>query len=46
VTAEIDHRRILWGAEDIVRNRPALSRWHPDYKGAFAAFMVAPPPMA
>ena len=26
-------------AEDITHNRPALSRWHEDYKDAFAAFM-------
>jgi len=25
---------------DIIENRPALSRWHPDYKDAFAAFMA------
>ena len=35
-----DERRILWAAGDIVENRPALSRWHPDYAGAFAAFMA------
>ena len=34
-----DERRILWAAGDIVENRPALSRWHPDYKEAFAAFV-------
>src|ERR1700722_15927955 len=39
VTREIDNRRILWAAEDIVRNRPALSRWHPDYLAQFAAFV-------
>jgi NAD(P)-dependent dehydrogenase (short-subunit alcohol dehydrogenase family) len=39
VTREIDNRRILWAAEDIVRNRPALSRWHPDYQAQFAAFV-------
>jgi NAD(P)-dependent dehydrogenase (short-subunit alcohol dehydrogenase family) len=44
VTSEIDNRRILWSAEDIVRNRPALSRWHPDYKAEFDAFMNAPAP--
>jgi NAD(P)-dependent dehydrogenase (short-subunit alcohol dehydrogenase family) len=44
VTTEIDNRRILWAAEDIVRNRPALSRWHPDYKAEFAAFMRLPTP--
>lgn len=37
-----DERRILWGAGDIVENRPALSRWHPDYKAAFAAFANGP----
>ncbi|MGV8832599.1 MAG: SDR family NAD(P)-dependent oxidoreductase [Devosia sp.] len=36
---EIDHKRIFWSAMDIIENRPALSRWHPDYKEAFAAFM-------
>ena len=36
----VDHKRILWNALDIIENRPALSRWHPDYKDAFAAFMA------
>ena len=35
---ELDERRILWSAGDIVENRPALSRWHSDYGEAFAAF--------
>jgi NAD(P)-dependent dehydrogenase (short-subunit alcohol dehydrogenase family) len=39
VTREIDNRRILWAATDIVENRPALSRWHPDYEDAFADFL-------
>jgi NAD(P)-dependent dehydrogenase (short-subunit alcohol dehydrogenase family) len=39
VTSAIDHKRILWAAQDITENRPALSRWHPDYKDAFAAFL-------
>jgi NAD(P)-dependent dehydrogenase (short-subunit alcohol dehydrogenase family) len=39
VTREIDNRRILWAAGDIVENRPALSRWHPDYKAAFETFL-------
>jgi NAD(P)-dependent dehydrogenase (short-subunit alcohol dehydrogenase family) len=39
VTRDIDARRILWAAQDITQNRPALSRWHPDYSGAFAAFL-------
>jgi len=39
VPRQLDERRILWAAGDIVENRPALSRWHPDYAGAFAAFV-------
>ena len=35
----LDQRRILWAAGDIVENRPALSRWHPAYAEAFAAFV-------
>jgi NAD(P)-dependent dehydrogenase (short-subunit alcohol dehydrogenase family) len=38
VPRELDERRILWAAGDIVENRPALSRWHPDYAEVFAAF--------
>ena len=39
VPRPLDERRILWAAGDIVENRPALSRWHPDYAEAFAAFI-------
>jgi len=42
VTRDMDERRMQWAAEDIIKNRPALSRWHPDYKDAFDAFMKAP----
>jgi NAD(P)-dependent dehydrogenase (short-subunit alcohol dehydrogenase family) len=41
VTREIDNRRILWAAQDITEDRPALSRWHPDYKAAFAEYLKA-----
>jgi NAD(P)-dependent dehydrogenase (short-subunit alcohol dehydrogenase family) len=34
-----DRKRVLWHAQDIVEDRPALSRWHPGYKDEFAAFM-------
>lgn len=34
-----DERRIAWMAGDLIEQRPALSRWHPDYAAAFAAFM-------
>ncbi len=40
VSRELDERRILWAAGDLVENRPALSRWHPDYQEAFAAFVA------
>lgn len=33
-----DERRIAWAAGDIIENRPALSRWHPDWRDRFAAF--------
>jgi NAD(P)-dependent dehydrogenase (short-subunit alcohol dehydrogenase family) len=39
VPRALDERRILWAAGDIVENRPALSRWHPDFAEAFAAFV-------
>jgi NAD(P)-dependent dehydrogenase (short-subunit alcohol dehydrogenase family) len=38
VPRALDERRILWAAGDIVENRPALSRWHPDFEAAFKAF--------
>jgi NAD(P)-dependent dehydrogenase (short-subunit alcohol dehydrogenase family) len=44
VTRDIDNRRILWAAEDIIRNRPALSRWHPDYKDEFDEFLTLDAP--
>jgi NAD(P)-dependent dehydrogenase (short-subunit alcohol dehydrogenase family) len=36
---EQDDKRVLWHAQDLIEDRPALSRWHPDYKDAFAEFM-------
>ncbi len=39
VTREVDNKRILWAAQDITLNRPPLSRWHPAYKDAFAAYL-------
>jgi NAD(P)-dependent dehydrogenase (short-subunit alcohol dehydrogenase family) len=38
VTAQMDRKRILWAAGDLTENRPALSRWHPDFGDAFEAF--------
>lgn len=39
VSRDIDEKRISWAAGDIIYNRPALSRWHPDYEKAFADHM-------
>jgi len=33
-----DSRRIAWNLDDVIQNRPALSRWHPDYADAFTDF--------
>ncbi|MDP1751390.1 MAG: SDR family NAD(P)-dependent oxidoreductase, partial [Reyranella sp.] len=44
VTREVDNRRITWAAQDITQNRPALSRWHPDYKAAFERFLKTDKP--
>lgn len=37
VPRALDEKRISWAVGDILENRPALSRWHPDYAEAFAA---------
>jgi len=43
VTRPTDERRMQWAIDDIIRNRPALSRWHPDWKAEFEAFMAGKP---
>ncbi len=39
-TRETDEKRMAWAVGDIIENRPALSRWHPDHKEAFEAFLA------
>jgi NAD(P)-dependent dehydrogenase (short-subunit alcohol dehydrogenase family) len=39
VTREIDEKRILWAANDLVENRPPLSRWHPNYVDQFNKYL-------
>lgn len=39
VPRHLDEKRIAWAVGDIIGNRPALSRWHPDYAAAFAEFI-------
>ncbi len=40
VTLAMDRKRIRWAAEDLIENRPPLSRWDPNYADAFAEFMA------
>ena len=39
VTREVDNRRMAWAMDDLIHGRPALSRWRPQFKDAFDAFM-------
>lgn len=40
VTRAMDERRMRWTADDIIANRPALSRWRPEFQEDFARFMA------
>jgi hypothetical protein len=31
---------MAWAIGDAIKNRPPLSRWHPDWRDRFAAFMA------
>jgi NAD(P)-dependent dehydrogenase (short-subunit alcohol dehydrogenase family)/catechol 2,3-dioxygenase-like lactoylglutathione lyase family enzyme len=42
VDRAMDEKRIRWAADDLILNRPALSRWHPQYEAAFAQYMERP----
>ena len=39
VTRPVDERRMQWAIDDLIKNRPALSRWRPEFKDACEAFM-------
>jgi NAD(P)-dependent dehydrogenase (short-subunit alcohol dehydrogenase family) len=39
VTTAMDNARVQWNVDDIVKNRPALSRWHPAFEAEFAEYM-------
>jgi NAD(P)-dependent dehydrogenase (short-subunit alcohol dehydrogenase family) len=41
VSSEVDECRIRWAADDLIRNRPALSAWHPDYLLEFERYVAA-----
>ena len=36
---ELDERRIQWNTDDLIMNRPALSRWHPEYESAYQEYV-------
>lgn len=36
----LDNIRMQWSMSDLIENRPALSRWHPDYAQAYEAFVA------
>ncbi|KAF8349408.1 hypothetical protein F5887DRAFT_946004 [Amanita rubescens] len=36
---QVDQLRIMWAAADIAEGRPALSRWHPNYKALYEEYM-------
>jgi hypothetical protein len=40
VDRKTDELRMQWSIDDLIKNRPALSRWHPDYEAAFAEYMA------
>jgi NAD(P)-dependent dehydrogenase (short-subunit alcohol dehydrogenase family) len=40
VTRDMDNARMTWAMQDLTQNRPPLSRWHPDFEHAFAAFLT------
>ncbi len=39
VTAAMDNARLQWNTDDVIENRPALSRWLPEYAAEFADYM-------
>jgi NAD(P)-dependent dehydrogenase (short-subunit alcohol dehydrogenase family) len=40
-TRELDNKRMAWAMDDLIENRPALSRWHKDFKAEFEKFVQA-----
>ena len=35
----LDEKRMQWQADDLIKNRPALSRWHPEFLEAYQRFV-------
>ncbi|KIO02792.1 hypothetical protein M404DRAFT_147448 [Pisolithus tinctorius Marx 270] len=38
-TRDLDQLRIMWAASDVVERRPALSRWHKDWKPLYDEYV-------
>ena len=36
---ELDNLRMQWSADDLIKGRPALSRWHDDFAAEYEAFV-------
>jgi len=36
---EVDQLRIMWAAADVAEGRPALSRWHPNYRALYEEYI-------
>jgi len=42
VSSELDQRRLRWSVGDITENRPALSRWHQDWRDRANEWLADP----
>lgn len=40
VTRKLDERRMQWSIDDLIQKRPALSRWHPEWREEFNQFIA------
>jgi NAD(P)-dependent dehydrogenase (short-subunit alcohol dehydrogenase family) len=37
--AALDNKRMKWTMDDLIKNRPALSRWHPDFVQEYESYV-------
>lgn len=45
VSPALDAMRIRWAMDDMLMNRPALSRWHPQWRERYAAWIAGQSPV-
>ncbi len=36
---ELDEKRMQWHMDELIKNRPALSRWHPEFSEVYESFV-------